>query len=267
MDISYFTDFGSLVMDFFLPRRCVVCDCVLNAAEKHLCGHCWSDIPHTYHWTMRCNPMADRFNELIQQMLESAWSQAPVRNVEHERYAYACALFFYRAESDYRNITRCIKYQGRLDIGRAFGRILGDLIKTSPLFSDVDAVVPVPLHWTRKWERGYNQAEVIASGVAESLEVPLRSDILRRHRRTKTQTRLEIEEKKENVKDAFVVTKKFHHEGSKDGNALPPFRHLLLIDDVFTTGSTMLACFTALRTAFPPSVRISVATLGFVGET
>ena len=273
MDISYFTDLGSLVMDFFLPRRCVVCDRVLDSTEKHLCEHCWSDIPHTYHWTMRNNPMADRFNEMIQEMLESTWSQGDISNAGHERYAYACALFFYRAKSDYRNITRCIKYQGRQDIGRAFGRILGDRLKTSPLFSDVDAVLPVPLHWTRKWERGYNQAEVIASGVAESLEVPLKSDILRRHRRTKTQTRLEIEEKTANVKDAFGVAKEFRHEGPESSctllknNVTPPvFRHILLVDDVFTTGSTMLACFTALRAVFPPEVRISVATLGVVGE-
>ena len=279
MDISYFTDLGSLVMDFFLPRRCVVCDCVLDSTEKHLCEHCWSDIPHTYHWTMRNNPMADRFNEMIQETLESTWSQGSISNAGHERYAYACALFFYRAKSDYRNITRCIKYQGRQDIGRAFGRILGDRLKTSPLFSDVDAVLPVPLHWTRKWERGYNQAEVIASGVAESLGVPLRCDILKRHRRTKTQTRLEIEEKSANVKDAFVVAERFlceyqkHWDNSrkssdasqKPGDTFPAFTHLLLIDDVFTTGSTLFSCFTALRTVFPPSVRISVATLGFVG--
>lgn len=273
MDISYFTDLGSLVMDFFLPRRCVVCDRVLDSTEKHLCEHCWSDIPYTYHWTMRSNPMADRFNELIQQMLESARSQGPVHNVGHERYAYACALFFYRAESDYRNITRSIKYLGRLDVGRTFGRLLGDRLKSSRMFSDVDAVIPVSLHWTRQWKRGYNQAEIIASGVAESLGTPLRRDILKRHRRTKTQTRLEIDEKTANVKDAFGVAKEFRHEGPESSctllknNVTPPvFRHILLVDDVFTTGSTMLACFTALRAVFPPEVRISVATLGFVGE-
>lgn len=280
MDISYFTHLGGLVLDFFLPRRCAVCNRVLDTEEKHLCEHCWSDIPHTYHWIMRNNPMADRFNEMMQKRLEAEWDEDSDCKEEIERYAYACALFFYRAESDYRNITRCIKYQGSLDLGKTFGRILGDRLKSSRLFSDVDAVIPVPLHWTREWERGYNQAEVIASGVAESLGVPLRCDFLKRHRRTKTQTRLEIEEKSANVKDAFVVEERFLREyqkhwdnsrkssdaSQKPGDTFPAFTHLLLIDDVFTTGSTLFACFTALRAFFPPSVRISVATLGFVGD-
>lgn len=248
-------------MDFFLPRRCVVCDRVLDSTEKHLCEHCWSDIPHTYHWTMRNNPMADRFNEMIQEMLESTWSQGDISNAGHERYAYAAALFFYRADSEYRKITQAIKYHGRSDIGQAFGRMLGERLRSSSLFADVDVVIPIPLHWTRQWQRGYNQAEVIASGVADAMGIPLRCDILRRHKRTKTQTRLGIAEKARNVKGAFTTT---DHCQPSD-KAGPEFRHLLLIDDVFTTGSTMMACFTALRTVFPPEVRISVATLAFVG--
>ena len=139
--------------------------------------------------------------------------------------------------------------------------MLGERLRSSSLFADVDVVIPIPLHWTRQWKRGYNQAEVIASGVADAMSIPLRSDILRRHKRTKTQTRLGIGEKARNVKGAFSTT---YHWLPSD-KAGPEFRHLLLIDDVFTTGSTMMACFTALRKIFPPEVRISVATLAFVG--
>ena len=278
MDIDHSYGFGSALLDILLPRRCVVCDAVLAPSETHLCENCWSDLPHTYYWLLRNNPMSDRLNAFIQDWLEAKWNistgtehdnsddrdMADVRNDGHEanvsrteRYAYAAALFFYRAESDYSKITRCIKYQGRVEVGLHFGMLLGDRLAESHLFSDVDAVVPVPLHWLRRWKRGYNQAEVIASGVAECLGIPMRPDILRRIRRTRTQTRLSIAEKRANVSGAFAIPAKPPAEPT-------PFRHILLVDDVFTTGSTLFDCFMTLRSAFPPSVRISVATLGFV---
>ena len=101
--------------------------------------------------------------------------------------------------------------------------------------------------------------QLVASEASRRLGVPMRSDILRRCRRTRTQTKLSIAEKKANVAGAFAVHKQVHAEEL-------PFRHILIIDDVFTTGSTLFACFEALRTVFPASVRISVATLGFAGE-
>ena len=276
MDIFNSYDLKAAVMDFFLPRHCLVCDSVLGPRENHLCEACWGDLPHTYYWMLRNNPMADRFNALIQERLEEDFGTRTTstdatmtasnpdggnqnKSAQRERYAYAAALFFYRAESDYSKITRCIKYQGRLEVGKHFGMMLGERLAGSSLFSDVDAVVPVPLHWLRIWKRGYNQAEVIASGVAECLGIPMRADILRRVRRTRTQTRLSIAEKRANVSGAFAIPAKPPAEPT-------PFRHILLVDDVFTTGSTLFACFTALRTVFPPEVRISVATLGFVGD-
>jgi ComF family protein len=261
MDIFNFSDISRCILDFFLPRTCIICEAVLYDDEKLLCGKCAGDVPHTYFWLLRNNPMADKFNGLIQEKLVSALDEGTATGWG-ERYVYAAALFFYRADSEYRKITQAIKYHGRSDVGQAFGRMLGERLRSSSLFADVDVVIPIPLHWTRQWKRGYNQAEVIASGVADAMSIPLRSDILRRHKRTKTQTRLGIGEKARNVKGAFSTT---HHWLPSD-EAGPEFRHLLLIDDVFTTGSTLMACFTALREVFPPSVRISVATLAFVGR-
>ena len=143
MDIFNSYDWKAAVMDFFLPRHCVVCDSVLGPRENHLCDDCWGDLPHTYYWMLRNNPMADRLNAFIQDWLEAKWSVS----TGTERYAYAAALFFYRAESDYSKITRCIKYHGRVEVGLHFGMLLGDRLAESHLVSDVDAVVPVPLHW------------------------------------------------------------------------------------------------------------------------
>lgn len=241
--------------EILLPRQCITCGRRLLLEEKHLCLECLADLPQTYFWTMSHNPMADRFNENIQKDIETNEDDGL-----HERYAYAAALFFYHSEAQYRLIPYQIKYHGNIRAGRYFGRMLGNRLASSELFEDVDMVVPVPLHWTRKWKRGYNQAEVIAEAVAEALGAPMRTDLLRRRKRTTTQTRMEVEDKRKNVAEAFVSTPSLAGIAAQDS-----VRHLLLIDDVFTTGATLHACFAALRTVLPASVRISVATLGFVG--
>jgi ComF family protein len=219
-------------------------------------------MPLTRFGLMKHNPMADKFNEMIQNGSDDSWRQ--------EAYAFASALFFYEDESGFRHIPHQIKYQGNISAGRYFGRMLGHELLSAEWASDVDMVIPVPLHWTRRWSRGYNQAEIIAEGVAAELGVPMRADILKRVRKTQTQTKLEVSEKSSNVAGAFLVDQRpgrlsdsACHDDSAQCN-LP--KHILLVDDVFTTGSTLHACFVALREAFPPSVRISVATLGFVGE-
>lgn len=265
------------VADLLIPRKCVVCGRNLLLNENHLCIYCQADIPLTYYWQRKHNPMANRFNLLIQKWLEGAVQPVDLTEEDFlkegdpetadtrkvELYAYASALFFYNEDSGFSRITQRLKYHGDLPAGRWFGRQLGEKLASTGWFEDVDAVIPVPLHWTRRWSRGYNQAEILAEAVSHCLGAELRTDILRRYRRTGTQTKLAGEAKWHNVKGAFKVCDKVSE--SIDDYGLAGVRHLLLIDDVFTTGSTLMACFTALRTAFPPSVRISVATLGFVG--
>ena len=240
------------VADMLLPRTCLVCGRKLMSDEEHLCRDCHDDIPLTRFHLLRHNPMADRFNEAIQTYLESVWDQGPQ---PFERYAYATALFFYDGGGEYRHITHQIKYHGNISVGRHFGGMLGLEVARTPWMNDVDAIIPVPLHWRRRLSRGYNQAEIIAEAVSSVTGAPVRTDILKRTRHTRTQTRLDISAKASNVKGAFSA--RLPHPSD--------LRHILLVDDVFTTGSTLMACFTALRTVFPPTVRISVATLGFVG--
>lgn len=250
--IKYVT---TAVLDLILPRTCITCGQRLIPDERYLCLECIMDMPLTHFWERSHNPMADKFNGIIQKALDA---DIPGR----EPYAYAAALFSYRSEGSYRQIPYQIKYHGNTAAGRYFGHMLGRKLSSSDFLKDVDVLIPVPLHWTRKWKRGYNQAEMIAEGAASAMNVPVRSDLLVRRRRTKTQTKLDIDGKARNVENAFAVRS---HALSPCQETFP-FRHILLIDDVFTTGSTLMACFTALRTVFPPGVRISVATLGFVGE-
>lgn len=252
--------------ELILPRVCIVCGERLLLDESIICLHCLADMPMTHFWERAHNSMADRFNGVIQNGLEEGWEHlewqdvARQPNESSEKYAFAAALFFYSHEAPYRHILYNLKYEGRIDVGRYFGRILGKKLAASAGFSDVDCVIPVPLHWIRKWRRGYNQAEIIAQEVAVALNAPLRCDLLHRRRRTKTQTKLDIKGKTENVAGAFVALP------PKLGTGPTAIKHVILIDDVFTTGSTLHACFVALRAVYPPSVRISIATLGFVGR-
>ena len=257
------------VLDLLIPRKCIVCEKTLGLSEEHICRECLDDIPHTYYWLRKFNPMADKFNALIQEELERMSLDGT--HPYHEEYAYATALFFYRADSDYSHISQQLKYHSNIPAGKFFGQQLGARLARAEHLADVAAVIPIPLHWTRKWSRGYNQAEVIAREVATALGVDLRTDILERCRRTRTQTKLSIKDKTANVKGAFRVRPDIVQSsgsGTKkaDASVISDLKHLLIIDDIFTTGSTALACYSALRKIFPPSVRISIATLGFVGE-
>lgn len=227
--------------DLVLPRTCVVCGKSLTLYESGVCETCLNDLPRTYYSKMPRNPMSARLNSHL---------SGPVP------YSLATALFYYRAATGYRNITKSLKYNGDFAIGRLFARMLASELASSALYPDVDAVVPVPLHWTRRWSRGYNQAEVIGKVVADTLGAALFPEALRRGRRTRTQTKLSIEGKEANVSGAFLPWKT---------SGLLGKTHILIIDDVFTTGATVAACVKTLREILPSGTRISVATLACVG--
>lgn len=234
----------SAVADLALPRVCIVCGTGLLPGERHICTCCLADLPQTFYESMSRNPMADKLNARIPGV---------------ERYAYAAALYHYDSDAGYSLISQALKYDRNFQAGKYFAGMLGERLAGSALFADVDAVVPVPLHWTRFLRRGYNQSAVIAGAVAAALpSAPRVVRLLERSRRTQTQTRLDVAAKEVNVGGAFRVRKSAKAEAKA-------FRHILLVDDVFTTGATLGACHAALREVCPPSVRISVATLGFVG--
>ncbi len=289
--------------DLLLPRVCAVCGRPLLACERHLCLECEAGLPFTRFESVRHNPMADKFNALV---------EAP-------EYVRAFALFYYQA--GYQNITQEVKYRRNFGIGRWFGRLLGErmapsvipsapssamsapsvipgapsvILSVSEESSPSLTVVPVPLHWTRRWQRGYNQAEVIGRELASALGAAFEPSLLRRVRRTRTQTRLSATERAGNVSGAFKVSERaarrviagfeadakgprvqitgnLHPDslispfpGAIQGCFAPGRPEVLLVDDVFTTGSTLAACYNALREAFGDSVRISVATLAYV---
>lgn len=258
--------------DLFIPRTCLACGRVLGARERDLCLFCRADLPLTHYWELSHNPMADRFNLLIQRDLEERLPAPPPgetcvgEGVPKEPYAWAAALFFYHSDAGYRKIPQALKYKGAVAAGRRFGRLLGMKLAGSPSFAGVDAVIPVPLHWRRRWKRGYNQAEVLAREIAGVLHARMFPHLLYRSRATRTQTRLSVGEKARNVSGAFRLRPHARDVLTACRKELPAGRdlHILLVDDVFTTGATLHACYRVLRNAFP-SARISIATLAVVG--
>lgn len=232
--------------DLIMPRVCVVCRRPLYLRERCVCLKCRAGLPYTYNEKMPHNPMADRYNEQINR--KEPESQEP--------YQWAVALLRYENASLFNRIPQSLKYEKNLYAGRYFSRQLAGKIKTSPQFKDVDLIIPVPLHPRRQWKRGYNQAAVIAGVLSEELGVPMDTKLLRRTRNTTSQTKKTHEERQSNVADAFALnTRRLHVlEGKK---------HILLVDDVFTTGATLTECHKKIRTA-TIAARISVATLSCV---
>lgn len=275
------------------------------AAEKCLCTACSMRMPLTYFWTMESNAMSEALNARIQKLRDAS------SVTFYEPYSYACALYFYK--EGYRNISKALKYKGDMPLGRYVSSVLGRKIASSPYFADVDIIMPVPLHWTRRAKRGYNQAEVIASSIAlEMAAVPsaasapsallapslpsavsaehalsapslpsvqpsprsapkLAAGIITRARRTRSQATLAVSDKAANVSGAFRVdAAALERLVPGDGSR----HHILLVDDVFTTGSTLSECQHALRTAIvkcmgpemSKNTRISCACLAYVGE-
>ena len=229
--------------DLLLPRTCLVCGCRLGAQEDHLCVWCAADLPLTYTWERPHNVMADRFNATLELLRPES---------QPLDYAYAASLLFYHDENPYKRIPQALKYRHNLKAGRHFASLLGSYLAQAPHFATVDTVIPVPLHWRRKWHRGYNQAEVIAAELARALHVPLRANVLLKTRHTRSQTSMDAAQRLNNMADVFLLSHRL------------PARHILLVDDTFTTGATLAACHNAIRSALGPSVRISVATLAMV---
>lgn len=159
------------------------------------------------------------------------------------------ALYYFNRKSPIQKALHQLKYHNQADIGVRLGQQLGYLLKQSPQFHTVEGILPVPLHPKKERIRGYNQSALLATGLSDILQVPVLSGILTRQQFSESQTRKKRMERFDNVNDVFTVTRPERIRG----------RHLLLIDDVLTTGATLEACGQVLLET--PDVRLSMATI------
>ena len=187
----------------------------------------------------RTNIHLDNFNEVHRRLA------SPGLPVER-----AGAFFYYTRNSPFSGLIRSAKYRSRPSIARYLGASYAKEIKPDGFFDDIDAVVPMPLHILKFAKRGYNQSEAICKGISDVTSLELRPDLLsvRRHA---TQTRKSAIQRLKNVEDKFHCAADASIEGA----------HLLVVDDVITTGATMLAALTALRRS-NPLTKVSVLVLG-----
>jgi len=186
------------------------------------------EMPLTYFWQQPHNPMADRFNDLMQKDIGE----------RKEVYAYAAALFVYRGDAPFKKIPYHIKYQGDISAGRYFGEMLGRKLVSCPHFKDVGIIIPVPLHRLRRLKRGYNQAEMLARGMSDVTGLPV-VNLLKRTKNRKSQTHLSGEERRKNAEGIYCASVPDEWCGKR----------LVLVDDVMTTGATLANCALALEKA------------------
>ncbi len=213
----------------FFPNVCACCSTGLMRGEEYICSHCLYELPTTGFHKEQDNPVAQSF-----------WGRAVV---EH-----ATANYFFKKGNRIQKLVHQIKYRGQKEIGEVLGKEMGKNLCSS-CFQVVDIIVPVPLHLQKFRKRGYNQSEWIARGVAGMMNKPIDTQTLVRHASTSTQTRKKRFERWENVDSGFGLTNPDSFAG----------QHILLIDDVITTGATLEACIHAIQTS--PEAKVSIATL------
>ena len=229
MRISFLTR----LFDLISPRLCTVCGERLSVTEEVLCGKCNLHLPRTgFQRDPQENIMAKMF-----------WGQIPIER--------ATALFYYEAHAETANILYELKYKNHPEIGETMGRMIARELQRADFFDGIDGIVPVPLAKKRERQRGYNQSMEIARGVSEITSLPIYNKVVKRNTFNGSQTSKGRWERNENVENVFELI---------DGDSIRG-KHLLIIDDVVTTGATIIACAKEIGKA--EGVCFSVLSLGF----
>ncbi|WP_183564560.1 ComF family protein [Mucilaginibacter sp. SP1R1] len=225
---GYLADFVSLLF----PELCPACQASLVANERIICSDCRYNLPFTNFHLQADNIVAQQFYGKI--------------NV-----TAAYALYYFTKGGKVQNLMHHFKYKGMQQIGTLLGNIAGLQLTESPVFNTVELIIPVPLHKSRLKERGYNQSTCFAQGLAQKLNAAVEDDNLQRRVATETQTHKSRFARFENMQDVFMVK---HPERLMN-------KHILLVDDIVTTGSTLEACGMELLKI--PGLTLSIATIAY----
>ncbi len=216
------------MLDLLLPRYCCGCGRRLALDEKAICQVCLTNIPHFY--------------------VEDSFRAASVEDLAiHPAIGYMGAYASYRRKNLTANIVHSLKYYRNPEAGIVMGQMAARARLREGIFDGVDMLVPIPITWRRRMQRGYNQAELIARGISKVTGVPVRTDIMRRRRHTESQTHFEFHERMERQTGIF--------EFARGGHEAVSGKCVMLIDDVITTTATMRAATSVLLTGKDTIVR------------
>ena len=218
-----------MISDMFYPRLCRSCDKRPPVKDRLFCTHCLYKLPYTSFENPEDNLFTQHF-----------WGRIPI--------VYGLSLFYYVRNGPVPSMIKQLKYNGQSKLGKALGAELGLFMKGTELKEEIDIIVPVPIHPRKKRTRGYNQAQMIAEGLAKELNIAIDKECLVRTNFNASQTK---KTRNERVKD---LAKSFALSSDSISN-----KHILLVDDVLTTGATLEACGTELLKA--ENVKLSLATL------
>jgi ComF family protein len=225
---GYLADFVSLLF----PELCAACRESLVANEHLICTACRYNLPFTNFHLQPDNIVARQF-----------WGKIPLES--------AYALYYFTKGGKIQNLMHQFKYKGVKQIGNLLGNIAGDQLIKNEVFKSVDLIIPVPLHKKRMKERGYNQSACFAEGLAQKLNAAVEDNNLVRAISTETQTHKSRFARFENMQEVFTVS-----YPEKLIN-----KHVLLVDDVITTGSTLEAC--SLQLLKVEGLKLSIATIAY----
>lgn len=226
----------TMLLHVLFPPSCPICGTSLDSAAQFVCEECRRKAPLTHTADKVANP-------IVRQL----WREMHI--------THACAFLYFAKSPRYRDAIHAFKYRHKWRYAYQFGEWFGAELKASPIYADIDVVVPIPLHPFKIMERGYNQSEYLARGIAKALGVPCITRAVRRTRHNPSQTSKTAEERKQNVKGIFRVAqpKRLAH------------KHILLVDDVMTSGATIASCGrTILDNTF--DTQLSIATLAYAGN-
>lgn len=216
------TEFAMLIkdiMNFLLPPLCVICGNRLQSSEKSVCADCMAGVVPTNYHLSSPNPLERLF-----------WGKIPIDR--------AVAFMLYH-NKDARRIVMSNKYLSHSEVGYNIGYAYAKDIASSGFFEGVDVIVPVPISWQRMWKRRYNQSEYIARGVSDATGIPLCTNAVKKIKHTASQTRVTRDERFDNVNGVYQLVRPKALHG----------KQVLLVDDVVTTGSTLLSCAKELMKA------------------
>ncbi len=226
-------EFLTSFLNFIFPPICFTCDELLLKSENKICSSCLLSIKKTSSEDRTIQIMRERFR-----------NNGAVDNF--------FGLYYFEHEGVFQKLMHLLKYESRKFVAELLGEELGKQLVNKNNFIDVDGIIPIPLNKVKQRERGYNQSELIAKSISKILQVPLLKNVVQRKKYTITQTKLNLLERKENVKDAFVIENKY--------SDLIYDKHILLVDDVITTGSTIEEVASCLKNI--GAKKISAASLG-----